>query len=167
MRVTMDIELKDEPGQLIMALEPVSNHKANLISVFHYHKKGTIGDSRVQVRLVVDAKTEIIHTIKEDLESSGIRVLRVGEEKYRESLTVLLLGHVVRSDIKDTIGRIDSTGIAEVSDMALSMPEIGGPSSASLKINAVGRDEMEQTVDLLKQIAAEKSLLLILPVETD
>lgn len=165
MRVSMDIELKDEPGQLIMALEPVSKHKANLISVFHYHKTGSTGSSRVQVRLVIDANSHIIHTIKEELEASGIRVLRIGEEKYLESITVLLLGHIIQSDLNDTISRIDSTGVAEVVEISLSMPEIAGPSSASLRISAVGRAEMEQTVALMKTIAAEKELLLVLPVE--
>ena len=165
MRGIMDIELKDEPGQLITALEAVSNHNANLISVFHYHKTGTTGSSRVQVRLVVDAKSQIIHMIKEDLEKSGIRVLRIGEEKYLESFTVLLLGHIIQSDLHDTISRIDSTGIAEVIEMSLSMPEVSGPSSASIRINSVGRPETEQVIALMKKIAEEKELLLVLPVE--
>lgn len=165
MRVVMDIELKDEPGQLIMALEPVSKKKANLISVFHYHKKNASGSDLVQVRLVIDSNKSTIHDIRYDLEASGVRVLRVGEEKYSESLTVLLLGHVIHSDIKDTIDRIDKAGIAEVVGMSLSMPEISKPSSAALEIHAAGRREMNETIETLKSIADEKELLLILPVE--
>jgi len=170
MKVTMDIELKDEPGQLILALEPVSRNKANLISVFHYHKsKNTIktGGEKVQVQLVLDAKGCVIAKIKEDMEKTGIRILRIGEEKYRETITVVMIGHVVNTDIRDTISRIDKTGIAEVVDMSLSMPDITKPTSAALKINAVGKEELKRTIRILKDIAKEKELLLVLPIGSE
>ena len=166
----MDIELKDEPGQLILALDPVSRNKANLISVFHYHKPNSTiktGGEKVQVQLVLDAKSPVIDKIKEDMEKTGIRVLRIGEEKYREIITVVVIGHVVDTDIRDTISRIDGTGIAEVIDMSLSMPEISEPTSAALTINAVGKEELKKTVRILKDIAKEKELLLVLPIEIE
>jgi len=168
MKVTMDIELKDEPGQLILALEPVSRNRANLISVFHYHKSNNTiktGGEKVQVQLVLDAKSPVIDKIKNDMENAGIRVLRIGEEKYRETMMVLMIGHVVDTDIRDTVSRIDGTGIAEIVDMSLSMPEITEPTSAALTINAVGKEELKETVRILKEIAAEKELLLVLPIE--
>ncbi|MDR0767948.1 MAG: amino acid-binding protein [Methanosarcinales archaeon] len=170
MKVTMDIELKDEPGQLISALEPVSSNKANLISVFHYHKTGGMtktGGGKVQVQLVLDAKVPVIEKIKEDMEKAGIRILRIGEEKYLETITVVMIGHVVNTDIRDTISRIDQTGIAEVTDMSLSMPEINKPTSAVITINAIGNDELKKVVALLKEIAKEKDLLLVLPIEIE
>ncbi|WNY24426.1 hypothetical protein MmiHf6_17620 [Methanimicrococcus hongohii] len=170
MKVTMDIELKDEPGQLILALEPVSRNKANLISVFHYHKANgatKTGGDKVQVQLVLDAKVPVIEKIKEDMEKTGIRILRIGEEKYRETITVIMIGHVVNTDIRDTISRIDETGIAEVTDMSLSMPEINEPTSAAITINAIGKDELKKVVTLLKQITKEKELLLVLPIEIE
>lgn len=170
MKVTMDIELKDEPGQLISALDPVSRNKANLISVFHYHKMNTTtktGGDKVQVQLVLDAKSPVIDKIKEDMEKNEIRILRIGEEKYRETITVIMIGHVVNTDIRDTITRIDETGIAEVTDMSLSMPEIDEPTSAAITVNAIGKEELKKTVALLKEITAEKDLLLVLPIELE
>jgi len=170
MKVTMDIELKDEPGQLILALEPISRNKANLISVFHYHKSNTptkSSNGTVQVQLVLDAKGQVIDKIKADLENIGVRILRIGTEKYRETMTVVMIGHVVNTDIRDTVSRIDGTGIAEVIDMSLSMPDIKEPTSAALTINAVGKEELKTTVQILKEIAKEKELLLILPIELE
>jgi len=117
------------------------------------------------VQLVLDAKSTVIDKIKDDMEKAGIRVLRIGEEKYRETMTVLMIGHVVDTDIRDTISRIDGTGVAEIVDMSLSMPEITEPTSAALTINAVGKEELKETVRILKEIAAEKELLLVLPIE--
>jgi len=170
MKVTMDIELKDEPGQLILALEPISRNKANLISVFHYHKSNTpvkSGNGTVQVQLVLDSKSQVIDKIKADLEDIGVRILRIGTEKYRETMTVVMIGHVVNTDIRDTVSRIDGTGIAEVIDMSLSMPDIKEPTSAALTINAIGKEELKKTVQILKEIAKEKELLLILPIELE
>ena len=170
MKVTMDIELKDEPGQLILALEPVSNNKANLISVFHYHKVSGMtkaGGGKVHVQLVLDAKVSVIEKIKVDMEKAGIRILRIGEEKYRETIKVVVIGHVVDTDIRDTISRIDITGIAEVTDMSLSMPEIDKPTSAVITISAIGTAELKKIVAILKETAEEKNLLLVLPVEIE
>ncbi|MDV0445666.1 hypothetical protein MmiAt1_12580 [Methanimicrococcus sp. At1] len=170
MKVTMDIELKDEPGQLIAALEPVSNNRANLISVFHYHKTNSTtksGSGKVQVQLVLDAKSPVIQKIKEDMEKTGIRILRIGEEKYREMITVIMIGHVVNTDIRDTISRIDETGIAEVTDMSLSMPEIDEPTSAAITVSVIGKDELKKVIALLKEITKEKDLLLVLPIELE
>ncbi|MDY0267116.1 MAG: amino acid-binding protein [Methanimicrococcus sp.] len=170
MKVTMDIELKDEPGQLILALEPVSRNNANLISVFHYHKTNSNtkkGGEKLQVQLVLDAKGPVIEKIKEDMEKTGIRILRIGEEKYGETLTILMIGHVVNTDIRDTISRIDETRIAEVISMSLSMPEIDKPTSAAVTINAIGKEEMKKTIALLKEITKEKNIQLILPIEIE
>ena len=170
MKVTMDIELKDEPGQLILALDPISRNKANLISVFHYHKTNTpikSNSGTVQVQLVLDAKSQAVDSIKKELEALGVRVLRIGTEKYLETMTVIMIGHVVNTNIQDTVSRIDGTGIAEVIDMSLSMPYIKGPTSAALTISAVGKEEIKIAVRLLKEIAEEKELLLILPIELE
>ncbi len=142
----------------------------NLISVFHYHKtKNTnkTGGGKVQVQLVLDARSPVIDKIKEDMEQTGIRILRIGEEKYRETITVIMIGHVVNTDIRDTVSRIDETGIAEVTDMSLSMPEINEPTSAAITINAVGKHELKKVVALLKEITKEKDLLLVLPIELE
>jgi ACT domain-containing protein len=44
------------------------------------------------------------------------------------------------------------------------MPEIDGESSAYMLIEAVGESELAEAVDLLKDIADQKDLLVIEPV---
>ncbi|MCK9565625.1 MAG: hypothetical protein M0Q43_06210 [Methanothrix sp.] len=39
-------------------------------------------------------------------------------------------GHVLHSDLGDTVNRIDSTGFAEVMDVSLTMMDIDEPSSS-------------------------------------
>ena len=163
MRITTDLELKDTPGQLVLALQPISDFDGNIVSVVHHRDKKTPrGTIPVQVAFEIDG--EKVNDLIDKLKKNGIIVARVGEERLRESRVVILIGHIVHSDIRDTIDQIDATGYAEVVDLAMSMPGINQRSSARLVINATGKKEMESAVDLLRNIACEKDLLLIEPI---
>ncbi|NYT00547.1 MAG: amino acid-binding protein [Methanocellales archaeon] len=163
MRITTDLELKDTPGQLVLALQPISDFDGNIVSVVHHRDKKTPrGMIPVQVAFEIDR--DKVNDLIDKLKKNGIIVARVGEERLRESGVVMLIGHIVHSDIRDTIDQIDATGYAEVVDLAMSMPGINQRSSARLMINATGKKEMESAVDLLRDIACEKDLLLIEPI---
>lgn len=164
MRVSMDIELKDTPGQLLFALQPISDLKGNLKSIVHHHEKHTPRGT-IPVQLVFEINPEKLDELISRLEENGIGVARVDEERLIEHGAVLLIGHIVHTDIQDTIESIDKTGYAEVVDISLSMPHIDTTSSASLKIDAVGRKELYEAIDVLKGIAKEKDLLVIEPIQ--
>lgn len=163
MIVSMTLELKDIPGQLVIALSPISELHGNIMSVVHQHEEKTPrGTIPVQVTFEIDQK--ILNKLIERLEKSGVRVARVGEERLRSSVSVILIGHIIHSDIGDTIDRIDSTGFAEVVDLSLSMPAIERTSSAYLVINAVGEKELKKALDVLREVANKKDLLMIEPI---
>lgn len=159
----MTLELKDIPGQLVIALSPISELHGNIMSVVHQHEEKTPrGTIPVQVTFEIDQK--ILNKLIERLEKSGVRVARVGEERLRSSVSVILIGHIIHSDIGDTIEKIDSTGFAEVVDLSLSMPAIEKTSSAYIVINAVGEKELKKALDVLREVANKKDLLMIEPI---
>jgi ACT domain-containing protein len=163
MIVSMTLELKDIPGQLVIALSPISELHGNIMSIVHQHEEKTPrGTIPVQVTFEIDQK--ILDKLIERLEKSGVRVARVGEERLRSSVSVILIGHIIHSDIGDTIDKIDSTGFAEVVDLSLSMPAIERTSSAYLVINAVGENELKKALDVLREVANKKDLLMIEPI---
>lgn len=166
MRVSMDIELQDAPGQLMHALRPISQFKGNLISVIHHHEKRTPRGT-IPVQLVFETESHNINSLINNLESLGIGVTRVDEKRYLEKGTVVLIGHIVHTDLEDTIDTIDKTGYAEVVDLHLSMPKIDKSSSASIELNAIGKKELHDAIDLLSTIASKKDLLLIKPIESE
>ncbi|MFP4654402.1 MAG: amino acid-binding protein [Methanohalobium sp.] len=166
MRISMDIELQDRPGQLLQALQPISDLKGNLISVVHHHEKEKHRRSKIPVQCVIDIDPEKLDELKSRLKERGIGVAKVGEQRFVERGAVVLIGHVVHNDIQDTIDTIDRTGYAEVVDLTLSMPKIDQTSSAFLKIDAVGKKELNDSISLLKEVAKEKDLLVVEPIET-
>jgi ACT domain-containing protein len=106
-----------------------------------------------------------LNKLIERLEKSGVKVARVGEERLRSTVSVILIGHIVHSDMGDTIDKIDSTGFAEVVDMSLSMPAIDKTSSSYLVINAVGEKELSTALDIMRDVANKKDLLMIEPIQ--
>lgn len=166
MRLSMDLELQDIPGQLLLALQPLRDSKANIISVVHHRERKT-PRGMIPVRFVIEMDRSKLELLKNQLTSSGIAVVRAGEDRFIEAVSVVLVGHIVDSDLGDTIRRIDSTGFAEVMDLALSMPGIDEPSSAYLKIRATGKAEIQKSLTILREIGAEKKLLVIEPIEAE
>ncbi|MCX9011934.1 MAG: amino acid-binding protein [Candidatus Methanoperedens sp.] len=159
----MTLELKDIPGQLVLALSPISELHGNIMSVVHQHEEKTPrGTIPVQITFEIDQHA--LNELIERLENSGVRVARVGEERLRSSVSVVLIGHIIHSDIGDTIERIDSTGFAEVVDLSLSMPAIEKTSSAYLVINAIGEKELKKALEILRGVAEKKDLLMIEPI---
>lgn len=161
----MDLELKDIPGQLIKALEPISDAGGNIVSVVHHHEKRTPRGT-IAIQVVFDME-DGLKDLKDKLESNDIKVVRFNEMRLQEHKTVVLVGHIVHSDVKDTIEQIDSTGYAEVVDLAMNMPAINMKSSARIGINATGKAEIKKAMQRLREIAKKKDLLIIEPIETE
>jgi ACT domain-containing protein len=166
MRLSMDLELQDIPGQLILALQPLKDNKANIISVVHHRERKT-PRGMIPVRFVVEMDRSKIEIVKEQLKTSGITVVRAGEDRFIEAVSVVLVGHVLDSDLGDTVKRIDSTGFAEVMDLSLTMPGVDEPSSAYLKIRATGKAEIQKALTILRDVGLEKKLLVIEPIEVE
>ncbi len=93
--------------------------------VHHRDRKTPRGTVPVQIVFEIDPSN--IDNVKRHLEDNGIVVVRAGEDRFIEEISVLLIGHVVHTDLGDTIDRIDSTGFAEVEDLSLRMPGSKSP----------------------------------------
>jgi ACT domain-containing protein len=166
MRLAMDLELQDIPGQLLLALQPLSENRANIISVVHSRDNMTPRGT-IPVRLVVEIDPLRIDAVTTKLKENGISVVRTGEARFIEYVSVVMVGHVLDSGLGDTVSRIDSTGFAEVMDLGLSMPGVDEPSSAYLKIRATGKDEIQKALTILREVGKEKQLLVIEPIEAE
>ncbi len=166
MRLSMDLELQDIPGQLLLALQPLGDNRANIISVVH-HRDNMTPRGLIPVRLMVEIDRSRIESVQTKLKESGISVVRVGEDRFIEYVSVVLIGHVLDSGLGDTVNRIDSTGYAEVMDLVMSMPGVDKPSSAYLKIRATGKAEILKALTILRDVCKEKKLLVIEPFEAE
>ncbi len=159
MKVGLDLVLKDVPGQLVKALEPVSQYGGNIISIVHMREE--IKGGRVPVHVVVQVEPENLEKIIGELERRDIWVSNVGEVKKKQKLTVMLIGHVVDTDLRDTIDRINEIKGALVLDLGLAMPHPEKESSARMDIEISDPRKAKAVLRRLEEVARKKGLLVI------
>jgi ACT domain-containing protein len=160
----MRLEMKDAPGQLVAALKPISEVGGNIIAVIHQHDPGS-DDDTLSVQIVLELPEGRLGELVTILKQQGVHIQRIGEERFLYQRTVILIGHLMHTNLSDTVDRIDTTGFAEVSELSMRMPAINERSSSRLTIKSVTKDDMEKAISILRSVASEKDLLLIEPLE--
>lgn len=160
---TIRLELVDEPGELLRSLQPISENGGNLLSIFH--ERGNITPrGHIPVEVDLEATESQYETIVSELRGAGVNVTQAGAERYSESLSVVLSGHVVDTDLSDTLSTIQERTNSTVTDLSLSAPEgTRNPSSARLRLG-VEEGAAAETLAGVREIAAEKDLQLVEPL---
>jgi ACT domain-containing protein len=159
---TVRLELVDEPGELLRALDPIANNGGNLLSIFH--ERGSLTPrGHIPVEVDLEATPERFETIVTALRDAGVNVIQAGAERYGEELSVVLVGDLVETDLSDTLSRVEYAS-ASVADVALSAPAgTNKPASARLRL-ATQTGERDRALDTVRKVADEKDLLLVEPL---
>ena len=160
---TVRLELVDEPGALLNALEPIANNGGNLLSIFH--ERGNLTPrGHIPVEVDLEATPERFEGIVEALREAGINVIQAGAERYSEAMTVVLSGHLINTDLSDTVSRIQAATNATVTDLSLSAPE-GTEDASSARIRlATEQDAAQGVIDTVREVADDKDLRVIEPL---
>jgi ACT domain-containing protein len=160
---TVRLELVDEPGQLLAALRPIAENGGNLLSIFH--ERGNLTPrGHIPVEIDLECPPDRFETIVDALRSEGVNVIQAGAERYGEEVSILLVGHLVDTDLSDTLRRIEECSSASLSDISLSAPEgRDDVSSARLRL-ATRAGRTEDAIAVVREIAAEKDLHVVEPL---
>lgn len=160
---TIRLELVDEPGELLRALEPIAENGGNLLSI--YHERGNLTPrGNIPVEVDVECRPERFEDVVEALRNAGVTVIQAGEDAYTEQLTVLLVGHLVDTDLSDTLSRVEACSAASVTDLSLDAPE-GTRDVSSARVHlAVEPDGVEAALDTVREVATEKELQVVEPL---
>jgi len=164
MLMTIVVELKDQPGQLLKALEPISRLGGNIVSVLHQRDKIT-PLKRIPVEITIQIDERKVEDLIKAIRRNGVIVRSYNKVRLTATTSLLLIGHIIHTDLGDTINRIDSTGFAEVVDMHISMPQLNQPSTAMVTISATNEENLKKAINILKQICREKDITVIEPLE--
>ncbi|WP_054847589.1 hypothetical protein [Methanoculleus chikugoensis] len=161
----MKLEMRDRPGQLVAALQPISAVGGNIIAVIHQREAPPAATEALDVQIVLELPPEgRLSRLLELLREQGVNVVRIDEERLLYECTLIMIGHLMHTDLSDTVGRIDTTGSAEVTELSLVMPAISSPpSSARITIRSTTRTEMKKAIRILRSVAEQKNLLIIEP----
>ena len=117
-QVSMSLEMKDSPGQLVAALKPISDVGGNIIAVIHHHDP-TSTSHTLNVQIVLALPEGRLDKLVALLKEQGVHIQRIGKERLLYKRTVILIGHLMHTDLSDTVDQIDSTGFAEVCEISM------------------------------------------------
>ena len=160
---TVRLELVDEPGQLLAALKPIADNGGNLLSIYHERGNKT-PRGRIPVEVDFEATEERFDAIVEALRAEGVNVMQAGTEEYAEELTLVVFGHLIDTDLSDTLTRIEGCASASVADVSLAAPQgTEDVSSARLRLEARA-GESEAALSAVRSIADEKDLRVVEPL---
>jgi ACT domain-containing protein len=112
MSILIKAQLPDIPGTLIRMLKPISDNSGNISSVIHSHEDNSNGKIPVivQFELPGEVQEEKLKIITEELESLSIEINEITQVLQRQTLIVILIGHVFETDFVDTYKRISEAG---------------------------------------------------------
>jgi ACT domain-containing protein len=160
---TIRLELVDEPGELLRALEPIADNGGNLLSIFH--ERGNLTPrGHIPVEVDVEATPERFEVIVDALRDAGVNVVQAGAERYSDEVTLIVVGQLVQTDLSNTLSRIQAGTDASVTDVSLSAPE-GTENGASARLRlAIQSGEAGSVVAAVRDVASEKDLDVIEPL---
>ena len=161
----LEIILEDRPGALSQVLEIIAENKGNLFSVSHLREQAK--DGEIPIIITLQAEKQGFFGIVSDLESAGIEVTekKFGEtEEAEASQQFILIGHIIDTDIKDTIYSICDKDVM-VKSLDMHIKSLKDPTSTFMEIGAKNQEAMDTAIGKLEKIAKEKELLLIIGTE--
>lgn len=160
---TVRLELVDEPGQLLAALRPIADNGGNLLSIYHERGNKT-PRGHIPVEVDFEATEERFEGIVDALRAEGINVMQAGTERYAEELVLLLVGHLIDTDLSDTLKRIEECASASVADVSLAAPK-GTEEASSARLRLQTRaGETTAALDAVRSVADEKGLHVVEPL---
>jgi ACT domain-containing protein len=129
------------------------------------HQRGSGGLVGVKVMFTIQ-DLESLDRIKRELMREKVHVTEISVEgrKYytRKTLTFLFIGHVIDTDIRDTIDRINDVGL--VSEISVSMTD---PDEKSSVIMLVEFDKRKHAklMETVEAIQKEKKLSVVTSID--
>jgi len=160
---TVRLELVDEPGELLRALNPISENGGNLLSI--HHERGNITPrGHIPVEVDVECPPDRFDDIVDGLREAGVNVIQAGAERYGEEISVVLVGHLVDTDLSETLSQIEDEARAVVQDLSLAAPEgTDGIASARVRL-AIDSGRSTAALDAIRSIGSAKELTVVEPL---
>jgi len=160
---TLRLELVDEPGELLGALEPIASNGGNLLSIFH--ERGSLTPrGQIPVEIDIACPASRLEDILDALDAAGVNVIQVDAERYSEQVSVLLVGDLIETDLSDSLSSIEHCAGASVVDISLSAPDGTDERASAMVELAATSESIDTALQTVRSVADSKELLVIEPM---
>ncbi|MFX0101296.1 MAG: hypothetical protein ACFFCS_17110 [Candidatus Hodarchaeota archaeon] len=168
-KIKITVNARDQPGELVKILKPLSDLGANIHGVFHDHK---IDDDKhkgyvpVEIIFTLDPtlsesdRKEKIEKIKQALTDENLEVSNISVESVIRKKHVIFIGHIFDTDVRDSIIQLTETG-ATVVDLKASITGIKSKSTVMFNLT-YDKDDIEgKLINKFDHICKQKDLKYI------
>jgi ACT domain-containing protein len=160
MRVHADLRLKDVPGQLVRALEPISISDGNIVGVVHHHEAVTAGRITVHVTFEVNSQKSLEH-ILEAWKKGEVDVARLSSMLETFEFEYLLVGELSPSDLREIGEEIESIGDLDSVEIRYSVSPSADEKAAMVVGKMKQKSGLARVEDFLRQRAMQSGIILI------
>lgn len=158
MRMNLILEILDVPGQLVSVLSPVGELGANLVTIIHQRETKN-EEGRIPIQITLEGERENLQAVLDKFNEMNISVIKVDDAVKKEKLSTILYGHIIDTDLRDTVDKINAVDGLVVSDLQLKLD--GELKSTALLTIELDLGKREIAFNKIMEIAEEKDFVVI------
>jgi ACT domain-containing protein len=160
MRVYADLRLKDVPGQLVKALEPVSSFDGNIVGVVHHHEN--VAGGRIGVNLTFEVKTQKqLEGMLRAWKERDVDVARLSSLFETFEFEYVITGDISPQELREITDGIESMSDLDSVDIRYSISPASGEKAVLIYGKVRQKPVLDRIEDFLRQRALQSDYLLI------
>ena len=158
MRMNLILEILDVPGQLVSILNPISELGANVVTIVH-KREIKAEEGKVAIEIALEGERENLQAVIDKFKDMGVSLIEVDDAVKKEKLSTILYGHIIDTDLRDTVDKINAVDGLVVSDLQLKLDgELKSTALITIELDLGKRDI---AYNKIMEIAEEKDFLVI------
>ncbi len=158
MRMDLILEILDVPGQLVSVLSPLGDLGANLVTVIH-QRENKNEKGMVPIQLTLEGERENLNAVIEKYKEMNLSIIEIDGVVRKEYFSTILYGHIIDTDVRDTVDKINAVEGLVVSAMQFKLE--GELASTALLTIEMDVGKREYAYEKVMEIAKEKDFLVI------
>ena len=158
MRMNLILEILDVPGQLVSILNPIGELGANVVTIVH-KREIKAEEGKAAIEIAIEGERENLQAVVDRFKEMNLSLIEVDDTIKKEKLSTILYGHIIDSDLRDTVDKINAVDGLVVSDLQLKLD--GELKSTALITIELDLGKREIAYNKVMEIAEEKDFLVI------
>jgi ACT domain-containing protein len=158
MRMNLILEILDVPGQLVSILNPIGELGANVVTIVH-KREIKAEEGKAAIEIAIEGERENLQAVVDRFKEMNLSLIEVDDTIKKEKLSTILYGHIIDSDLRDTVDKINAVDGLVVSDLQLKLD--GELKSTALLTIELELGKREIAYNKVMEIAKEKDFLVI------
>ena len=158
MRMNLILEILDVPGQLVSILNPIGELGANVVTIVH-KREISASEGKAAIEIALEGERGNLQAVVDKFKEMGVHLLEVDDTIRKDKLSTILYGHIIDTDLRDTVDKINAVDGLVVSDLQLKLDgELKSTALLTIELDLGKRDIAYNKV---MEIAKEKDFLVI------